>query len=197
MRAWLLLKFLDVPFEEVTVSLYRAESRESVRAHGGQTGLVPVLRDRGTAIWDTLAIFEYLYESYPAVWPADRQARARARSLSGEIHSDFNALRSAMPVNTRARNRQASRTPEVVADIERVVDVWTAHRGGSPWLLGSFSGVDIMFAPIATRFQTYGVELEGLARTYMERLLAHTLVAEWLRLGREETDVLPSLEVGI
>ncbi|MHB8815200.1 MAG: glutathione S-transferase N-terminal domain-containing protein, partial [Steroidobacteraceae bacterium] len=67
MRAWLLLKFLDVPFQEVTVPLYRPESRESVRAHGGQTGLVPVLHDRGTAIWDTLAIFEYLYETYPAV----------------------------------------------------------------------------------------------------------------------------------
>jgi glutathione S-transferase len=197
MRAWLLLKMLGVAFEEVTVPLFRPESREVVRALGGQTGLVPVLRDGDTAIWDTMAIFEYIYESYPAVWPADRHERARARSLSGEIHSGFNALRSAMPVNTRARNRQTNRTPEVVADIERVRDVWTAYSGGTPWLFGTFSGVDIMFAPIATRFQTYSVQLEGLARAYMDRLLAHPLVVEWLRLAREEVDVIPSLEVGI
>src|SRR5690242_2367534 len=108
MRAWLLLKTLGVPFDEVTVPLYSPEARDSVRALGGQPGLVPVLIDRGVAIWDTLAIFEHLYESHPAVWPVDRFDRARARSLSGEIHSSFSALRAAMPVNTRARNRRAN-----------------------------------------------------------------------------------------
>jgi len=164
---------------------------------GGQTGLVPVLIDRGMAIWDTMAIFEHLYESYPAVWPADRFDRARARSLSGEIHSSFNALRSAMPVNTRARGRRAKRTAEVTADIERAVQIWEGYQGGTPWLFGSFSGADIMFAPIATRFQTYGVQLEGVAKTYMDRLLDHPLVAEWLRLGQQEVDVIEVLEVGV
>lgn len=196
MRAWLLLKALDVPFDEVTVPLYRSESREAVRALGGQTGLVPVLLDNGTAIWDTLAIFERLYEDYSAVWPVDRLDRARARSISGEIHSAFHALRSAMPVNTRARNRTVRRTAEVTADIERVLEIWNAYSGGSPWLFGTFSGVDIMFAPIATRFQTYGVRLEGPAKDYMERLLQCPLVAEWLRLGQEETDVISVLEIG-
>jgi glutathione S-transferase len=197
MRAWLLLKMLGVPFDEVTIPLYRPQSRDSVRALGGQTGLVPVLIDHGTAIWDTLAIFEHLYEIYPAVWPADRYDRARARSLGGEIHSAFNALRAAMPVNTRARGRHANRTAEVAEDIGRVVQIWSSYRGGSPWLFGSFSGADIMFAPIATRFQTYGVHLEGPAEAYMNRLLEHPLVAEWLRLGREEVDVIPSLEFGV
>jgi glutathione S-transferase len=196
MRAWLLLKSLGVPFDEQTVPLYRPDSREAVQALGGQTGLVPVLLDGGTAIWDTWAIFEHLYESYPAVWPTNRWDRTRARSISGEIHSAFNALRSAMPVNTRARGRRVSRTPEVVADIDRVLDIWNARSGGAPWLFGAFSGVDIMFAPIATRFQTYGVALEGPAKAYMDRLLQHPLVAEWLRLGQEETDVIPTLEVG-
>jgi glutathione S-transferase len=197
MRAWLLLKTLGVPFTEVTIPLYRTESREAVRALGGQTGLVPVLIDRGMAIWDTMAIFEHLYESYPAVWPADRFDRARARSLSGEIHSSFNALRSAMPVNTRARGRHAKRTTEVTADIERAVQIWEGYQGGTPWLFGSFSGADIMFAPIATRFQSYGVRLEGAAKTYMDRLLDHPLVAEWLRLGQQEVDVIEVLEVGV
>jgi glutathione S-transferase len=196
MRAWLLLKSLGVPFDEVTVPLYRPESREAVRALGGQTGLVPVLRDCGTAIWDTLAMFEYLYESYPAVWPVSRLDRARARSISGEIHSAFHALRSAMPVNTRARGRLVKRTAEVTADIERVLEIWNAHGGGSPWLFGAFSGADIMFAPIATRFQTYGVEPEGPAKGYMDRLLEHPLVCDWLRLGQEEADVVSTLEVG-
>ena len=196
MRAWLLLKALALPFDEVMIRLYRPESRAAVRARGGQSGLVPVLLDSGTAIWDTLAIFEYLYEKHPAVWPSGRLDRARARSLSGEIHTGFNALRAAMPVNTRARGRRASRTAEVTADIDRVVQIWNEHQGGSPWLFGSFSGADIMFAPIATRFQTYGVQLEGAAESYMSRLLQHPLVGEWLRLGQQEVDVIPSLEVG-
>ena len=197
MRAWLLLKSLGVPFDEITVPLYREDSRSAVRALGGQTGLVPVLVDGSTTIWDTLAIFEHLFERYPAVWPNDRAARARARSISGEIHSAFNALRSAMPVNTRARGRRADRTPEVTADIDRVVAICNERGGGSPWLFGDFSGADIMFAPIATRFQTYGVQLDGNAASYMERLLSHPLVVEWLRLGRVEPDVIPRLEVGV
>ena len=197
MRAWLLLKMLGVPFEEVTVPLYRPESRHAVRTLGGETGLVPVLLEGSTAIWDTLAIFEHLYERYPAVWPSERLARARARSISGEIHSAFGALRSAMPVNTRARARRAVRTAEVEADIERVVAICNERGGGSPWLFGPFCGADIMFAPIATRFQTYGVQLEGHAKSYMTRLLAHPLVVEWLRFGEFENDVIVPLEVGM
>lgn len=196
MRAWLLLRELGVLFDEVTVPLYRPESRTTVRALGGQTGLVPVLLDNGTPIWDTLAIFEHLYETHPAVWPVDRLDRARARSISGEIHSGLHALRAAMPVNTRARNRAAKRTAEVTADIERVLEICNGHGGGSPWLFGTFSGADIMLAPIATRFQTYGVQLEGRAKDYMERLLQHPLVAQWLRLGQAEPDVIPALESG-
>jgi glutathione S-transferase len=196
MRAWLLLKTLGVSFTEVTIPLYRPESREAVRALGGQTGLVPVLIDGGTPIWDTMAIFEHLYETYPAVWPADRFARARARSVSGEVHSSFNALRSAMPVNTRARGRYGEQTSEVTADIDRVAQIWSNYGGDAHWLFGSFSGADIMFAPIATRFQTYGVHLQGPANDYMVQLLQHPLVAEWLSLGQQEVDVIEGLEVG-
>ena len=195
-RAWLLLKSLNLPFDEITIPLYREDSRSAVRALGGQTGLVPVLLDRGAAIWDTLAIFEHLYERHPAVWPRERSARARARSISGEIHSAFNALRGAMPVNTRARGRLATQTADVTADIERVVAICSERGGGSPWLFGEFSGADIMFAPIATRFQTYGIELQGFAKGYMDRLLEHPLVTEWLRMGERETDLIPTLEIG-
>ena len=195
MRAWLLLRWLQVPFEEVSVDVYAPGCREAVRALGGEPGLVPVLQDGGLAIWDTPAIFEHLYELYPQVWPADRGQRARARSLCGEVHAGFGALRAAMPVNTRARGRVAQRSAEVEADIARTGEIWSRHEPGG-WLFGEFGGADIMFAPIATRFQTYGVTLGAAAAAYQDRTLAHPLVREWLRLGEQETGTIPVLEVG-
>jgi glutathione S-transferase len=193
MRAWLLLKFLDLPFEEITIPLYTDKSRDAVRGLGGETGLVPVLKDGELTIWDTPAIFEHLFEGFPQVWPADRADRARARSLCGEVHSGFNALRAAMPVNTRARNRSPRAVAGAEADVARTIEIWNARR--ARWLFDEFCGVDIMFAPIATRFQTYGVQLEGAALDYQKSLLGHPLVAEWLRLGALERDVIPSLEI--
>jgi len=158
--------------------------------------MVPVLRARDLVIWDTLAIVEYLHETHQGVWPADAIKRARARSLAGEIHSGLNALRAAMPVNTRARDRRAVRSAEVEADIARVKDIWTRYPGqDGAWMLGGFGVVDIMFAPVATRFQTYGVTLDGAAEAYQAQLLAHPLVVEWLAAGAAETDVIPILEL--
>jgi len=193
MRAWLLMRFLGLPFEVTTISLYTSTSRSEVRALGGETGLVPVLRQGELVIWDTLSIFEHLHETYGRVWPSDPVDRARARSICGEVHSAFDALRDAMPVNTRARNRSAVRTAAADADIDRVSEIWS--RAG-PWLFGAFGGADIMFAPIATRFQTYGVELSGRAAAYQAALLDHALVKEWLELGAAETDEIPLLEIG-
>ena len=194
MRAWLALRRLGVAFETRTVRLYTPTSRDEVRALGGETGLVPVLIDDGLAIWDTLAILEHLHERHGGLWPADPADRARARSLAGELHSGFSALREAMPVNTRARGRTAVRTPAVEADIARAARVWARAKG--PWLFGDFSAADIAFAPVATRFLTYGVELEGRAAAYRQGLLAHPLVAEWLARGAAETDVISGLEIG-
>ena len=196
MRAWLLLRWLEVPFETVSVDIYAPGCREAVRALGGEPGLVPLLRDGDLVIWDTPAIFEHLYEVHPQVWPAERADRARARSLCGEVHAGFNALRAAMPVNTRARGRRAERSAEVEADIARAAEIWARHAPGA-WLFGAFGGADIVFAPIATRFQTYGVTLEGPAAAYQARVLSHPLVAEWLRLGKAETGTIPALEVGL
>lgn len=197
MRVWLLMRLLNLPFEVTTVSLYTETSRTEVRALGGETGLVPVLRQGDLIVWDTLAIFEHLHEAYGGVWPRDREGRARARSLCGEIHSGFAAMREAMPMNTRARNRSAARTPAVEADIERATDIWSRYpEHGSPWLFGAFGAADIMFAPIATRFQTYDVLLRDPARAYQRALLAHPLVVEWLDLGTAETDEISLLEVG-
>ena len=197
MRAWLLLRFIETPFEEVSIDLYRFGSRAAVQALGGETGLVPVLLDGGTAIWDTLAITEHLYERHPAIWPADRTERARARSYCGEVHSSLHALREAMPVNTRGRNRVANRTTAVDADIERVIAIWSpaGQRADGPWLFGQFCAADVMFAPIASRFLTYGVALEGTSKFYMDMLLSHALVQEWFARGVQEPAVIEQFEL--
>jgi hypothetical protein len=118
-----------------------------------------------------------IYEDYPQVWPPDRRDRARARSLSAEVHSGMNALREAMPVNARGRNRIAKRSAAVAADIERVESIWAGagQRANGPWLFGEFCAADIMFAPVALRFQTYAVELIGQSKLYYEALLSHQL----------------------
>lgn len=195
LRAWLLMRHLGLPFEEITVNLYLENSRSVMRGLGGETGIVPVLKDGDFVIWDTLAIFEFLHERHGGVWPRDARHRARARSWCGEIHSGFNALRNAMPVNTRARGVAAERTPEVEEDIARAVAIWaTAGRERGPWLFGEFSCADVMFAPIATRFQTYGVELAGKSKAYLDQLLGHPLMVEWLALAAAETNVIPRWE---
>ncbi|WP_269716304.1 glutathione S-transferase family protein [Caulobacter sp. NIBR2454] len=198
MRAWLLLKLVGADFDEVMIPIYRDGARDMVRAMGGETGMVPLLKDGDLAVWDTLAIFEYVAERFPGVWPADPAHRARARSYAAEVHAGFNDLRAAMPCNTRARNRRAVMTPQVEADIARVLQIWeTAGRHGSPWLFGEFGGVDAMFAPIATRFQSFGVELTGRPLAYQQALLAHPLMVEWLAAGAAETGVIEASEIGI
>ena len=197
MRAWLLLKFVGAEFAEQNINLYRADSRAKVTSLGGETGLVPVLIDGETVIWDTMAITEYLYETHPQIWPRDRKDRARARSLCGEVHSGFSALRNAMPVNARGRNRIAERSPAVLSDIARAQTIWsrTGERSDGPWLFGAFCAADIIFAPVALRFQTYDVALTGQAQTYFNTLLAHPLVQEWQALGKAESDVIAQFEL--
>ena len=193
MRAWMLLRLAGLAFTETSIDLYRPGSREQVIALGGETGLVPLLVADGHPIWDTLAIAETLHEVSPEIWPADAVDRARARSYAGEVHSGLNALRSAMPFNARARDRIAQRTDAVDAEIARVAEIWSRRQSG--WLFGDFCGADIMFAPVAARFRTYGVKLDAAAGDYCQRLLGHPLAAEWFALGEAEPMVIERFEL--
>jgi glutathione S-transferase len=184
MRGWMLLKLAGVEFTELSFPLYGEDARAKVRNLGGQTGLVPVLIAGQIAIWDSLAIAEYLYEEAPQIWPAGRLDRARARSLAAEMHSGFLNLRMQMPCNMRAEDCWVELSDGLKAEISRISDIWARATG--PWLCGEFCAADIMFAPVVTRFRTYGVELGEAAAAYARRLLDHPFSREWLQFAAKE-----------
>lgn len=198
MRAWLMLRWLDIPFDEITVPLYREDSRAALLRHS-PTAKVPVLVDGDLTVWDTLAIAMHLSDARPQIWPAEPERRAYARSVSAEMHAGFATMRSTMSFNARARGRRVPLNEELARDIGRVQDIWEEgrRRFGStgPWLLGEFGIADIMLAPPAVRFVTYGIELRPPVQEYHARLLGHPLVAEWFALGRSD-EPIPVLEVG-
>lgn len=200
LRAWLYLKHTGARFHEVRIGLDEPTTREHI-ARYSPTGRVPVLVEGALTVWDSLAICEYLSETHAggSGWPADRAARAEARSICAEMHSGFAALRSELPMNIRARRRVAP-SAAAQADIARVLSIWDAcrarHAAAGPWLYGRFSIADAMYAPVVFRFQTYGVTLPARAAEYARTVLADAAVAEWAAAARAETEVVPSDEAG-
>jgi glutathione S-transferase len=188
-RAWIALRGAGIPFTEHVVSL-QPDAGKAARMAALPAGRVPVLEDDGFAVWDSLAICEYVAERHPRLWPSDARARAWARSICAEMHSGFGALRAEMSVDVRARRPQRRRSDAVRADIGRVVELWTETRRrfgqGGPMLLGAFTIADAFYAPVAFRFQTYGVEPTGEAGVYWRALLSHPAVAEWEAGGRDD-----------
>ncbi len=176
LRAWLPLAESDLPFEERVLPMRGPGSKTPEIAERSPSGRVPLLEHEGLLLWDSLAIAEYVSELAPErrLWPEDRKARAIARSVSAEMHSGFTALRSAFPMNIRRRTeRQAS--GEVASDIERIVAIWRDCRyrfgGADRFLFGRFSIADAMFAPVVSRFVSYGVRLDKDARAYVDAVL--------------------------
>lgn len=185
LRPWLALKHAGVPFTERLVRLDRPTSRAELAA-ASPSGLVPCLIHDDFSIWDSLAICEYVAEIFPeaGLWPADRKARAHARAVSAEMHSGFAALRRAWPMNFARRNLARAPSPEVTADIARIAAIWTEARErfgrNGPFLYGGFSIADAMYAPVASRFATYGpVDLPPPARDYAQTLFELPAMSEW------------------
>lgn len=198
LRPWLLMKHAGIPFEEVKLSLYQEGAKDRLLGHSG-AGKVPVLHDGDETIWDSLAIAEYLAEKHPErrLWPADATARALARSASAEMHSSFSTLRSQMPMNVRRRIPRKP-TPEVAADIARIQAIWADCRGrfgaGGPFLFGAFCIADAMYAPVASRFHTYGVDLAEPSRAYAQTLLGLPAFQAWVADANAEAEVNPQYE---
>jgi glutathione S-transferase len=200
LRAWLMLKHAGINFDEMRISLFVAGYKEKLFSIS-PAGKVPVYREGELLVWDTLAIGEYLYETHLALWPADKAARARARSVSAEMHSGFIPLRKAMPMNIRARGRKIASSPELEADLVRIKNIWrelrTQHAEAGPWLFGQHSIADAMFAPVAFRFLTYGVTEPGAVDDYVQTVACDSLVQEWLRAAELEQEVVAASEVGV
>jgi glutathione S-transferase len=184
LRPWLALKQTGAAFEEVVIPLRASDSTAAIRAYS-PSGKVPFLRHGQIEVWESLAICEYLAEAFPAakLWPGPREARALARSVSSEMHAGFAALRNALPMDMRARKPLPALTPELEANIVRVTRIWNDCRArfgaGGPFLFGTFTIADAMFAPIVSRCRTYGVALDAVCRGYAEAILAWPAMAEW------------------
>jgi len=198
MRAWLAVELTGAPYREVLVPLDQPETAERIRAFS-PAGRVPVLRDGDLAVWDSLAISEYLAERFPeaGLWPGDRAARAEARSVSAEMHSGFQALRSALPMNIRLHRPVALPPPDVRADIARIREIWRGLRRRAQdgeYLFGRFGIADAMFAPVVARCRTYGVTLDGPEGAYAEAVWRHPAVAKWTAGALEERSSIPKYD---
>ena len=203
MRPWVLLKQLQIPFEEINVRFdsFDADSVFKRTVAGiNPVGKVPVLVDEGFAVWDSLAIVEYVAEAFPqrGVWPQDRQARARARSVCAEMHSGFSALRSHCPMNVEASLPQVGaklwqEQPALRSDVERIVSMWSGllQQHGGPLLFGQFSAVDAYFAPVCLRLKNYALPVPEAISNYVERVLALPGVNAWNDDALKEHDFVP------
>ncbi|MBA4089384.1 glutathione S-transferase [Sphingobium sp. 3R8] len=199
LRGWLLCRLAGLRVVERTIALDDPENRAELLLLSPSV-LVPRLTHEGASVWDTLAIAEYLHELYPNVgmYPADRIARAHCRSVSGEIHSGFANLRSALPMNLKVRHARFPIFSGAKPDIERIEAIWAECLDGygGPWLFGKEPTVaDAMFAPVAQRFLTYAVPLSHASAAYCQTINGWPLMREWIEDARNEPDEMVELEI--
>ena len=197
LRPWLFLRKANFKFDEQMVFLDEGNYQQQIAALS-PSGRVPLLIEGSVKIWDSLAICEYGAEVTARGLPAGRSTRARARSVAAEMHSGFQSLRSEYPMNVRARDRQVPQTPELLADIARIDEIWSScrfdHSAGGDWLFGEFSIADAMFAPVAFRFQTYGAALSAPSQAYLRHVLEDTDVRHWQYAASNEGHPLPRVD---
>jgi glutathione S-transferase len=199
LRPWLALRAAGLPFEEVLIPLYRPESKAQI-LRWSPSGKVPALVEGGSVTWDSLAICERAAELAPTagLWPADAVARAFARSVSAEMHAGFLALRTLCPFNLRIREERPL-TQEAEADVARITSLWRECRerfgGGGEFLFGRFGIADAMYAPVVTRFRSWGIPIEdAVVRRYSDAVLAWPHFREWEKAALQETERIASSE---
>jgi glutathione S-transferase len=198
LRGWLLCRLAGLDVEEQIVPIDDPANRAELLLLAPSV-LVPRLNHDGASVWDTLAIAEYLAELYPAagMLPEDRLARARCRSISGEIHSGFHNLRSALPMNLRARHKSFKVFAGAQPDIDRVQTIWKEclERWGGPFLFGKPTIADAMFAPVCTRFLTYSVPMTEASKAYCKTIMAWPPMKEWVAAAKKEPEEMEELDV--
>ena len=201
LRAWLALRHAGIPFTERLIPLWE-EGWDAAIAALSPSRRVPVLLHGERTVWESLAILEYAHELHPeaGLWPADRDARAVARAVACEMHAGFSALRTHMPMNLRRRDLKGKgRGPGVADDIDRICGIWRDCRArygaGGAFLFGAFGAADAMFAPVATRLETYGVGLDGTCAAYSRAVLTLPAFVEWRDAAIREPWIIAEEEI--
>ena len=203
LRGWLMARAAGIEFEEIVVPLDLPDTQATIRKHS-PSGRVPVLLHRGLAVWESLAIAEYLNDIRPeaGLWPASVSARAHASSISTEMHAGFMELREKMPMNIRASMPGKGMTPAVRAEIERITSMWRdcrkrfsgAAARDDGFLFGAFCAADAMYAPVVTRLRTYGVPMDTDTDAYCRAVLAYPPMKEWVDAARNEPWLIEKYE---
>lgn len=203
LRGWLALKLTGADFEEIVIPLREPGTRAAILKYS-PSAKVPALADGDVSVWESLAIIEYLAEKFPQapMWPNEAAARAHARAIAAEMHGGMIPLRRTLPMNLRRKIPCPVLNDAARDDINRVQAIWREARrrfagamGKGPFLFGGFSAADAMYAPVASRFDTYGVALEDHAQAYVSEIMAHPLMREWIEGARKEPWIIPEFEL--
>ena len=202
LRGWLACKQSGLPFEEVVVPLYDGdwEKRREGDEFAPSSGKVPILWDGDIVVWDSLAIIEFLADKVgrDRFWPADDGARAMARSMAAEMHSSFPALRRKHSMNIRQAFPPNQPDDDALGDLRRIMELWAQARarygGEGAFLFGDFSAADIMFAPVCTRIVTYSLPIARFAGPYVEAVLGHPFMQDWIAAAQAEDWVIEQFE---
>lgn len=202
LRGWLAVKQSGLAFEEITVPMFDEDWNKRIAGDefAPSGGKVPVLWDDKTVIWDSLAIIEWLAckTDRARYWPNEEAARGMALSMAAEMHSSYPNLRRDLSMNVRKQFPQAELSDQTRTEVIRVLELWAEararHGSGGPYLFGGFGAVDIMFAPVVTRFVTYSVPVPRFAAAYMETILGHPWMREWVEAAQEEPWVIEQYE---
>jgi glutathione S-transferase len=201
LRAWLFLQESGIDFEEIRIPLFTDQWRAQIGQYT-PAGKVPVLVDGDLSVWDTQAIYAYVRELYPTAvgWPAERSARALARAIAGEMHSGFFGIRNDLPQNIRARRSLDLTTLSTTTrqEIERVQTIWAEckqyYGEAGPWLFGQFTLADVVYAPVALRFLTYGVPVAGEAEYFMDAVTSLPAIQQWSQDSAGEVEELEMID---
>ncbi len=200
LRPWIFLRHHQVDFEEKRVPLFVGTTAGELAGYDSDFK-VPVLKDDDLVVWDSLSILEYVSETYldNRGWPDDRKARSVARSVSSEMHSSFFNVRNELPMNCRKKLENVKLSRAAESEVARIKWLWRKCRSdygaSGEWLFGDYSIADAMFAPVALRFSGYGIPLSGVEADYVDSVLKHPGIIEWVEAGKLETEVIEANEI--